>query len=156
MEERRLGPVIGLGTWRTFDGDLATARAVVDSAFEAGVRLFDTSPMYGAAEQTLGAAIGARRDDAIVATKIWTNDPAEARGQYDDQLEWFGGRIDIEQVHNLVAWREHLPWLERLSRRRPTDEPAGAERLHHDHRNPELGRDRKQLALARTVDRAQG
>jgi aryl-alcohol dehydrogenase-like predicted oxidoreductase len=113
MEERRLGPVIGLGTWRTFDGDLATARAVVDAAFDAGVRVFDTSPMYGAAEQTLGAAVGARRDDAIVATKIWTNDPAEARRQYDDQLEWFGGRIDIEQVHNLVAWHEHLPWLER-------------------------------------------
>jgi diketogulonate reductase-like aldo/keto reductase len=113
MEERRLGPVIGLGTWRTFDGDLTTARGVVDAAFESGARIFDTSPMYGAAERTLGAAIGARRDDAIVATKIWTNDPAEARRQYDDQLEWFGGRIDVEQVHNLVAWQEHLQRLER-------------------------------------------
>ena len=113
MEDRRLGPVIGLGTWRTFDGDLATARAVVGAAFESGVRLIDTSPMYGVAERTLGAAVGARRVDAIVATKGWTNDPAEALRQYDDQLEWFGGRIDVEQVHNLVAWQEHLPWLER-------------------------------------------
>jgi aryl-alcohol dehydrogenase-like predicted oxidoreductase len=112
MEERRLGPVIGLGTWRTFDGDLTTARGVVDAAFDSGARVFDTSPMYGAAERTLGAAIGERRDEATVATKIWTNDPAGARRQYDDQLEWFGGRIDIEQVHNLVAWQEHLPWLE--------------------------------------------
>jgi aryl-alcohol dehydrogenase-like predicted oxidoreductase len=113
MEERRLGPVVGLGTWRTFDGDLETAGAVVDAAFSAGVRLFDTSPMYGAAEQTLGAAIESRRDDAIVATKIWTPDAEHARRQYADQLAWFGGRLDIEQVHNLVAWEAHLPWLER-------------------------------------------
>jgi aryl-alcohol dehydrogenase-like predicted oxidoreductase len=113
MEERRLGPVIGLGTWRTFDGDLATARSVVDAAFEAGGRLFDTSPMYGAAEQTLGTALDARRGDATVATKIWTSSAQEARRQYADQLEWFGGRVDVAQVHNLVAWEEHLPWLER-------------------------------------------
>jgi aryl-alcohol dehydrogenase-like predicted oxidoreductase len=112
MEERRLGPVIGLGTWRTFDGDLAMAKAVVDAAFESGGRLFDSSPMYGEAERTLGAALGDRRGDAIVATKIWTSSASESRRQYADQLEWFGGRIDIEQVHNLVAWEEHLDWLE--------------------------------------------
>jgi aryl-alcohol dehydrogenase-like predicted oxidoreductase len=112
MEERRLGPVVGLGTWRTFDGDLETARAVVDAAFSAGVRVFDTSPMYGASERTLGAAIGPRRGDAVVATKIWTPDSEQARRQYADQLAWFGGRVDVEQVHNLVAWEEHLPWLE--------------------------------------------
>ena len=112
MEERRLGPVVGLGTWKTFDGDLGTARAVVEAALESGVRLFDTSPMYGEAERTLAAALGRRRDEAIVATKIWTPDPAEAQRQYADQLEWFGGRIELEQVHNLVAWEEYLPWLE--------------------------------------------
>jgi aryl-alcohol dehydrogenase-like predicted oxidoreductase len=47
-----------------------------------------------------------------VATKIWTADPVEARGELDAQLEWFGGSIDLEQIHNLVAWEEHLPWLE--------------------------------------------
>jgi aryl-alcohol dehydrogenase-like predicted oxidoreductase len=112
VEERRLGPVVGLGTWNTFGGDLETAEAVVGRALESGVRLFDTSPMYGEAERTLGAALRAQRDEAIVATKIWTSDPIEARQQYADQLEWFGGRIELEQVHNLVAWEEHLPWLE--------------------------------------------
>jgi diketogulonate reductase-like aldo/keto reductase len=113
VEERRLGPVVGLGTWKTFNGDLRLATAVVDAAFEAGTRVFDTSPMYGATERTLAAALEGRRDDAIVATKIWTLDPGEARAQSRNQLDWFDGRVDIEQVHNLVAWEEHLPWLER-------------------------------------------
>ena len=112
MEERRLGPVVGLGTWKTFDADLATAQAVVDASFESGVRLVDTSPMYGAAERTLAAALRPRRGESIVATKIWTPDPDEARRQYADQLDWFAGRVDLEQVHNLVAWEEHLSWLE--------------------------------------------
>jgi diketogulonate reductase-like aldo/keto reductase len=113
MEERRLGPVVGLGTWRTFDGDVRLAVQVAGAAFEAGTRVFDTSPMYGAAERTLAAALDGRRDEAIVATKIWTPDPDEARLQYRNHLDWFGGRVEIEQVHNLVAWPEHLPWLER-------------------------------------------
>jgi len=112
MIERRLGPVVGLGTWQTFRGDRGLARAVVDSALEAGTRLFDSSPMYGEAEASLGAALEGRRDQATVATKIWTSSLAEGREQYHRQLEWCGGRVDIEQVHNLVAWREHLDWLE--------------------------------------------
>jgi aryl-alcohol dehydrogenase-like predicted oxidoreductase len=112
MESRRLGPVVGLGTWRTFRGDLDTARDVVDAALQTGARVFDTSPMYAPAEETLGRALGSRRDDVVVATKIWSSDAGEARRQFDEQLEWFGGRIDVEQVHNLVAWQEHLPWLE--------------------------------------------
>jgi aryl-alcohol dehydrogenase-like predicted oxidoreductase len=50
MEERRLGPVVGLGSWNTFGGDAAAARAVVDAALEAGCRVFDSSPMYRGAE----------------------------------------------------------------------------------------------------------
>jgi diketogulonate reductase-like aldo/keto reductase len=112
MEERRLGPVVGLGTWRTFDGDEQLAERVVGGAREAGTRLFDTSPMYGAAERSLAAALEGRRDDAAVATKIWARSPDEGRSQLDAQLRWYG-RVDVEQIHNLVLWREHLPMLER-------------------------------------------
>jgi aryl-alcohol dehydrogenase-like predicted oxidoreductase len=111
MEERRLGPVVGLGTWNTFGGDAGTARAVVDAAFEAGCRLYDSSPMYGEAEQSLGAALAPRRSDARVATKIWAASVAEGREQYVRQREWFG-RVEIEQIHNLLAWEEQLTWLE--------------------------------------------
>jgi diketogulonate reductase-like aldo/keto reductase len=111
MEARRLGPVVGLGTWKTFGGHRGTARAVIDAALEAGTRLIDSSPMYGGAEASLGAALDGRRDDAVVATKIWTSSAEDARRQFEAQLGWFG-RVDVEQVHNLVAWREHVPWLE--------------------------------------------
>jgi diketogulonate reductase-like aldo/keto reductase len=110
MEERGLGPVVGLGTSRTFEDDVDLARVVVDAALEAGCRLFDTSPMYGS-EQALGIALEARRGEATVATKIWADSVEEGRRQFEDQLRWFG-RVEVEQVHNLVAWEEHLPWLE--------------------------------------------
>jgi len=109
MEERGLGPVVGLGTWNTFGGDVALAREVVGAALEAGTRLFDSSPMYGEAEASLAAALEERRE-AIVATKIWARSIEDGRRQLRRQLEWFG-RVDIEQIHNLVAWREHLRWL---------------------------------------------
>jgi diketogulonate reductase-like aldo/keto reductase len=110
MRERRLGPVVGLGTWNTFDDDVALARAVVAAALDAGTRVFDSSPMYGGAERALGTALAGR--DAVVATKIWADTVEEGRAQFARQLDWFGGRVDVEQVHNLVAWRDHLPWLE--------------------------------------------
>jgi diketogulonate reductase-like aldo/keto reductase len=111
MEERRLGPVVGLGTWNTFGGDAKTAAAVVAAAVAAGCRVFDSSPMYGGAEVSLGAALRGRRDGTAVATKIWAGDVEEGREQYRRQVEWFG-RVEIEQIHNLVEWREHLEWLE--------------------------------------------
>jgi diketogulonate reductase-like aldo/keto reductase len=110
LETRRLGPVVGLGTYGTFDRDRALAREVVTAALAAGVRLFDSSPMYGAAEASLGAALDGRREGTVVATKIWTADAPEARSQYHAQQRFFG-RVEIEQVHNLVAWREHAAWL---------------------------------------------
>ena len=113
MEERRLGPVVGLGTWSTFDGDSALAAEVVGAALGAGVRVFDSSPMYGGAEESLADALGERRDDAVIATKIWSHSVEEGREQLRRQLAWYGGRVDIEQIHNLAAWREQLAWLER-------------------------------------------
>jgi diketogulonate reductase-like aldo/keto reductase len=113
MEERRLGPVIGLGTYGTFDRDASLASDVVAAALEAGTRFFDSSPMYGGAERSLGAALDGRRERAVIATKIWTRSVDVGREQLARQLEWYGGRVDVEQVHNLVAWREHLEWIER-------------------------------------------
>ena len=108
-------PVVGLGTWRVFDlppKEQHVADAVVAAAFEAGVRVVDSSPMYGRAEVVLAGAMGSRRADAFVATKVWSSSVVEAQAHYRRQLEWFG-RIDLLQVHNLVAWQQHLPWLER-------------------------------------------
>jgi aryl-alcohol dehydrogenase-like predicted oxidoreductase len=111
MEERRLGPVIGLGTSGTFKGDRALARDVVSGAVESGCRVIDTSPMYGEAEASLASALDGSRDGVTVATKIWAQTIAEGHEQFQRQLAWFG-RVDIEQVHNLVLWREHLDWIE--------------------------------------------
>ncbi|MDX6699523.1 MAG: hypothetical protein QOE65_2920 [Solirubrobacteraceae bacterium] len=108
-------PVVGLGTWQTFDvgaSGEAAARAVVDVMLELDGPLFDTSPMYGRAEAVLARALGERRGRTRVATKIWTDSPREARAQLAAQLDLYGGHVDLQQIHNLVAWREHLPWLE--------------------------------------------
>jgi len=122
MEVRPFGkaklslPVVGLGTWQVFDLDperQATADAVVEAAFAQGTRVVDSSPMYGRAEAVLGRALDARRPEAFVATKIWTSSVDAGRRQFADQLAVFGGRVDLEQIHNLVAWRDHLSWLER-------------------------------------------
>lgn len=127
MELRRLGragfevPVVGLGTWRVFDvrgaAGEAEARRVVDVALERGTRFFDSSPMYGEAERVLARALEGRRAEALVATKVWASDAAEGRRQAEPALRWFGGRIDLYQVHNLVAWPEQLALLEGLRER---------------------------------------
>jgi aryl-alcohol dehydrogenase-like predicted oxidoreductase len=121
MERRPLGkaslelPVVGLGTWQTFDlaaAEQSTADAVVAAAFDAGARVVDSSPMYGRAERVLGRALDGRRAEAFVATKIWTASGDDASMQLRRQLEYFNGVIDLEQIHNLVAWERHLDWLE--------------------------------------------
>ena len=112
MTTRRFGrtgvdiPVIGLGTWHTFDVRgpeiELTRHDVASAAFDAGMRLFDSSPMYGEAERVLGDALRSYRADCFVATKIWTkNGSLDAEKQIEDGLRFFGGSIDLLQVHNL-------------------------------------------------------
>jgi aryl-alcohol dehydrogenase-like predicted oxidoreductase len=107
-----------MGTWQTFDvrGPAAERNVhdVVECAIAAGTTLFDSSPMYGEAERVLGAALDGRRDGVLVATKVWTDDDAEADRQIERALAWFGGRVDLYQVHNLVALPARLATLERL------------------------------------------
>jgi diketogulonate reductase-like aldo/keto reductase len=111
MEQRKLGPVIGLGTSGTFKGDAGLATEVVAGMIESGGRLVDTSPMYGEAEASLAEALDGRREDVTLATKIWAQTLDEGREQYRRQLDWYG-RVDVQQIHNLVNWREHLEWIE--------------------------------------------
>src|SRR3954465_4391051 len=117
-ELRRLGPgvevpCVGLGTWQRFEV-AASPQAVVDGAREAGVRLCDSSPSYGSAERVLGEALTSRRDEAFVATKIWSSSPAEGRAQAERALAWFGGRVDLYQVHNLTATAHKLQLIQEL------------------------------------------
>ena len=107
-----------MGTWQTFDVADADgerhAGSVVEAAIGMGVDFFDSSPMYGQAERVLGQALQAVRDRALVATKIWTPSADEGRRQAAAALQHFGRRIDLYQIHNLVAWRVHLGLLEEL------------------------------------------
>lgn len=124
MERRALGstgldvPVVGVGTWQTFDvrgpGAEQDARERVDEALQAGADLFDSSPMYDQAERVLSLALDGRRQEALVATKVWTSDDAEAERQAERSVGYFGGFLDLYQIHNLVAWERRLPLLERL------------------------------------------
>jgi len=100
-------PAVGVGTWQA----VPSADRVTE-AIDAGANFFDSSPMYGASERALGAALEGKRAAALVATKVWTTDDAEAQTQIDNALGWFGGRVDLYQVHNLVAWRSRLEMLE--------------------------------------------
>ena len=118
MERRALGrtgvdvPVIGMGTWRTFD-TTEDRSALVDAAISAGITLFDSSPMYGRAEKVLGDALRGKRDQVQMATKVWTEDTDEGRRQTENALRLFG-HVDIYQVHNLVNWPVQLKLLEGL------------------------------------------
>ena len=107
-------PVVGMGTSKTFDvPEVDEARQqVTDAALDAGATFVDSSPMYGHAERILGATLGRRRDEAIVATKVWTPDDDEAERQIDASLRFFGGHIEVLQVHNLVGWRTRLDQIE--------------------------------------------
>jgi aryl-alcohol dehydrogenase-like predicted oxidoreductase len=107
-------PVVGLGTWRRLEAAAARGqdRELIDAAITADVRLIDTSPMYGDAERLLGAALAGKRDEVVVADKIWTPSPEEGAAQLDRAVAWYGGRVDLMQIHNLVATRAHLPMLE--------------------------------------------
>jgi aryl-alcohol dehydrogenase-like predicted oxidoreductase len=125
MQRRRLGrsdvevSAVGLGTWQVLDvrgREQEEARhEVVRAALDAGITLFDSSPMYGEAERVVGDALKRyARDLATVATKVWTSDDREAERQIENALDFFGGRVELYQVHNLVAVEKRLDMLEEL------------------------------------------
>jgi len=109
-------PVIGLGTWQTFDVDLAPdnqkqLEEVLALFVKLGGRVIDTSPMYGRAEQVIGdltAALGIR-EKLFLATKVWTRGKVSGVDSMERSMARLRTkRIDLMQVHNLVDVATHL------------------------------------------------
>jgi len=112
-------PAIGLGTWLTFDVTSAADRAargeVMRAFFDGGGRLVDSSPMYGASEETIGAARPANGGAMFSATKVWTVGALAGRRQVENSFRlWKIPRFDLLQVHNFLDYETHLATLKRL------------------------------------------
>jgi aryl-alcohol dehydrogenase-like predicted oxidoreductase len=112
-------PVIGLGTWQTFDvgsdpEERAPLAEVLTRFFAAGGRVIDSSPMYGRAEAVTGDTVAATGaiGTPFLATKVWTRGKREGIEQMERSLERMRAtRMDLMQVHNLLDWQTHLPVL---------------------------------------------
>jgi diketogulonate reductase-like aldo/keto reductase len=112
-------PVVGLGSWITFNvGDDPHARAacaeVVRAFFASGGRMIDSSPMYGSSQPTIGHALASlgHPPALFAAEKVWTSVAARGPAQIEQSRAYWGvARFDLMQVHNLVAWQQHLPRL---------------------------------------------
>ena len=68
-------PVIGMGTWKTFDVDAVIypdLKNVLATMYSAGARVIDSSPMYGKAEKAVGDITAAMpvANDFFYATKV--------------------------------------------------------------------------------------
>lgn len=115
-------PVVGLGSWGTFNvGDDPAARdrcaEVIRAFLAAGGRVIDSSPMYGSSQQTIGFALQKLKRPTTVfsADKVWTESGARGPEQIEaSRKAWGVPRFDLLQVHNLVAWEDHLAILQAM------------------------------------------
>ena len=112
-------PVIGLGTWRTFDvGASGSELAALDDCLTAfadlGGRLIDSSPMYGGAERVVGELTSTHglRTRLFIATKVWTSGRQRGIDQMRESMRRLRvSVVDLMQVHNLVDVSTHLETL---------------------------------------------
>ena len=114
-------PVIGLGTWQTFDvGKGQSEREPLKAVLRDFVRLqgkvIDSSPMYGNSETVVGdlaAELGVQKQ-LFLATKVWTSGRDAGIRQMEESFRRLRTQVmDLMQVHNLVDWRTHLDTLKR-------------------------------------------
>jgi diketogulonate reductase-like aldo/keto reductase len=114
-----LVPAIGLGTWITFDAGTDPRRRdalapVLQAFFDRGGRLIDSSPMYGSAEEVIGALLRRTRNRPapFAATKVWiVGRGAGVRQMEASRALWDVPRFDLMQIHNMVDWQAHLETL---------------------------------------------
>jgi diketogulonate reductase-like aldo/keto reductase len=112
-------PAVGLGTWLTFDvtgeADRRVRGEILRAFFAAGGRLVDSSPMYGASEETIGAAMPANAGALFAAGKVWTIGAAAGRRQMESSRAlWKVKRFDLLEVHNFLDWETQLATLRQM------------------------------------------
>lgn len=115
-------PVIGMGTWNTFDVGRGAAertplRSVLEVFYAAGARLIDSSPMYGNAEGVTGDLVQqlGKQSTTFFATKVWTSGRDKGLAQIEHSLRAMKTpRLDLLQIHNLLDWRTHAATLRQL------------------------------------------
>ena len=113
-------PAVGLGTWQAFDvprdgPERAAARETLRTLAALGGTVVDSSPMYGAAEQVVGALAAelGLAGKLFVATKVWTTGRDAGIRQMEASFRKLGvERLDLMQVHNLVDTDAHLATLD--------------------------------------------
>jgi len=79
--------------------------------------LIDSSPMYGSSQPAIGYGLEKldKTQDVFSADKVWTWDHDEGPAQMEQSRQyWQVDAFDLMQVHNLVAWEEHLKTLYRM------------------------------------------
>ena len=112
-------PVIGLGTWQTFDvgtsdAERAPLGEVLSALVAGGAKVIDSSPMYGNSEEVVGdltAKLGIR-PKVFLATKVWTTGKAQGIAQMEASMRKLRAKpLDLIQVHNLVDVETHLATL---------------------------------------------
>jgi diketogulonate reductase-like aldo/keto reductase len=111
-------PVLGLGTWDTFDVEDWKAtdnlHGVLQTMKEAGGKLIDSSPMYGNSEKIVGDLTSDPKwhDYFFYATKVWTSGKQAGIEQMESSLKKMNlVTLDLIQIHNLVDWKTHLATL---------------------------------------------
>ncbi|HKS63649.1 MAG TPA: aldo/keto reductase [Xanthobacteraceae bacterium] len=111
-------PLVGLGSWITFNvGNDPQARDscadVMRAFFAAGGRMIDSSPMYGSSQPVIGYALKKfPAPNLFSAEKVWTSSASRGPAQIEASRKFWGvPKFDLLQVHNLLAWEEHLRML---------------------------------------------
>jgi diketogulonate reductase-like aldo/keto reductase len=115
-------PAIGLGTWITFnvgnDERLRAARAqVMQTFFDRGGSLIDSSPMYGSSEAVIGYGLARIKNKATLfsASKVWIVLKTLGVNQMEASRNYWGiDRFDLMQVHNLLDWSTHIETLKEM------------------------------------------
>ncbi len=114
-------PVIGLGTWQTFDvGADGAARAPLRGVLKLlNGNVVDSSPMYGSSETVLGDLVAelGLRERLFIATKVWTSGRDAGIRQMQTSFKRLRvERMDLMQVHNLVDVATHTATLKEWKR----------------------------------------